>query len=102
MGPDSDGAVSMTTGAGSGGPSVSDGKPDDPIYGVVDYLDSANGTEEDQNNAISILDRIGDKRAVPYLIPKLESPPTRRNRCSTRTRRIRPWVSRGMSATSSM
>jgi hypothetical protein len=29
------------------------------------------------------------------------SPPTRRKRCSTRTRRMRLWVSRGMSATSS-
>ena len=29
------------------------------------------------------------------------SPPTRRKRCSTSTRRMRPWLSRGMSATSS-
>jgi HEAT repeat protein len=51
---------------------------EDPIYGVVDYLDPLNGNEDDQNNAISILDRIGDVRAVPYLIPKLDSPTTRR------------------------
>lgn len=48
------------------------------VYGVVDYLSPTNGNEDDQNNAISILDRIGDKRAVPYLIPRVDSPSTRR------------------------
>lgn len=48
------------------------------VFGVVDYLNPTNGNEDDQNNAISILDRIGDVRAVPYLIPRVDSPSTRR------------------------
>jgi HEAT repeat protein len=53
-------------------------KPEDRVYGLVDYLKPENATEEDQNNAISILDRVGDQRAVPDLIPKIAPPATRR------------------------
>jgi len=53
-------------------------KPEDPVYGAVQYLPTSNANEDDQNNAISILDRMGDPRAVPHLIPKLDFPPTRR------------------------
>jgi HEAT repeat protein len=52
--------------------------PADRIFGVVDYLDPLNANEDDQNNAISILDRVGDVRAVPYLIAKVDPPTTRR------------------------
>lgn len=54
------------------------GPKDDPIYGLVDYLDPTNGNEDDQNNAISVLDRIGDVRAVPFLVHNLDVPATRR------------------------
>jgi HEAT repeat protein len=53
-------------------------KPEERVYGVVDYLDPNQANEDDQNNAISILDRMGDNRAVPFLIPRVDSPPTRR------------------------
>ncbi len=52
--------------------------PSEPVFGVVHYLDAAHANEDDQNNAISILDRIGDARAVPFLLPKLDTPTTRR------------------------
>jgi HEAT repeat protein len=54
------------------------GNPSDPVYGVVEYLNPQIANEDDQNNAIGILDSIGDVRAVHAIIPKLESPTTRR------------------------
>jgi HEAT repeat protein len=54
------------------------GDPAVPVLGLVEYLEPGVATEEDQNNVISILDRVGDTRAVPYLIPRLEAPETRR------------------------
>lgn len=52
--------------------------PEERVYGLVDYLGPANANEDDQNNVISVLDRIGDTRAVPFLLPRLDRPTTRR------------------------
>lgn len=62
---------------GESGPLVGDHTA--RYFGLVDYLDPANANEDDQNNAISVLDRIGDTRAVPFLIQRLPSPATRRS-----------------------